>query len=146
MSTQPTPETNAPANYIVVVNGRGVLQTCIAKGTLEEVTQLAETTLLSGFEVHVYSLRLATPHGRPSYLPEGVNPLACEFNMWDAEDEFHDLTNSIVMNLDEHTEGMAKRYLQQCIEQLQEELRKLEPEHIVTEPMFKEDTSGNQTV
>lgn len=132
-------------NFIIVVNGRGVLQTCIAKGTLESVTQMAEAVLLSGFEVHVYSLKLATPNGRPTYLPEGINPLACEFAMWDAQEEFQDLTNSILMHLDEHTEGMAVRYLQQCIDHLTEERAKLAEgsEHIASEPTF--DAPNEQT-
>jgi hypothetical protein len=132
-------EATQVTNFIVVVNGRGVLQTCIAKGTLDDVTRLADLVLLSGFEVHIYSLRLATPNGRPSYLPEGINPLACEFACWDASDEIHDLTNSIVMHMDEHTEAAAARYLQQAIDQLTEELGKLQrsSEHIATsEPTF----------
>jgi len=130
--------TDEVSNFIVVVNGRGVLQTCITKGTLEQVTEKAESILLSGFEVHIYSLKLATPNGRPTYLPDGVNPLACEWAMWDAVEEIRDLTDSIVMRMEEHTEGMARRYLQQAIDQLQEELGKLQAQPVeqATEPTF----------
>jgi hypothetical protein len=126
-------ETSQQSNFIVVIHGRGVLQTCIAKGTLEEVTQKAEGCLLSGFEVHVYSLKLTTS-GRPTYLPEGINPLQQEFNMWDASDEFHDLTTSILNNCEEHTSGMAKRYLQQVIDKLQEEMTLLNEDANVHSP------------
>lgn len=129
--------TSEVSNFIVVIHGRGVLHTCLAKGTEEDVKQKAEGCLLSGFEVHLYSLKLAT-NSRPSYLPEGVNPLQQEFHLWDAQEEFEELTSNITMHLDEHTIGMSKRYIQQCIEQLQEELAKLEPESSerVEEPTF----------
>jgi len=131
--------TQEVSNYIVVIHGRGVLQTCLTKGTLEDVCERAEACLLSGFEVHVYSLKLNTS-GRPSYLPESISPLQQEFHMWDAADEFSDLVNSIVMTCDSHTVGMSKRYIQQCIEQLNDELAKLTPsegsEHIANEPTF----------
>lgn len=128
--------TEEVSNYIVLVYGRGVLQACIAKGTLEDVTRSAEGCLLSGFEVHVYSLKLTTSGGRPSYLPDGINPLQREFCMWDASDEVHDLCNSIVMHMDEHTEGMAKRYLAQAIEELTSALGRLEEVESVREPQF----------
>lgn len=131
--------TDEIASYIVVVHGRGALKTCLAKGTLVQVTERAEACLLAGFEVHVYSLKAETC-GRPAYLPEGLTVLQQEFNMWDAEDEFKDLTSSIINHLDEHTEGMARRYLEQCIAQLGEEMRKLTPgeaaEHNANTPSF----------
>jgi hypothetical protein len=136
------------SNFIVVVHGRGVLQTCIAKGTLEEVTERAEAVLLSGFEIHVYSLKLATSN-RPSYLVAGIDPLQQEFNMWDAEDEFKDLAQSIVNNSEEHTKGMAQKYIRQCIDDLTEELNKLAEgsEHIQpSEPTFKEKVQHGEQV
>lgn len=118
--------TQEVSNYIIVVHGRGVLKTCLTKGTHDQVLQRAEACLLSGFEVHLYSLKLETSN-RPAYLPEGVTPLQSEFNLWDAAEEFKDLTNSITMHCDEHTAGMSLRYLRQCVEQLEEEIRLLTP-------------------
>jgi hypothetical protein len=139
--------TQEVASYIVVLHGRGLLKTCLAKGTLDDVLKKADACLLSGFEVHVYSLKLET-NNRPAYLPEGVTPLQREFHAWDAADEFQDLTNSIVMHCDEHTVGMSKRYLQQSIDQLTEELNKLPNENgepsISSEPSFPAgDTTGS---
>lgn len=131
-----TDQASAEVNFIVSLHGRGLHQVCIAKGTLEDVTQRAEACLLAGFEVAVYSLKLNTTDGRPPYLPVGINPLQREFVMWDAVDEVHDLTNGIIMHMDEHTEGMARRYLQQAIDELTSALEKLEAVPTSNEPTF----------
>jgi len=126
------------SNYIVVIHGRGVLHACIAKGTLEQVTEKAEGCLLSGFEVHMYSLKLAEHTTHLTYLPSGINLLREEFHMWDAAEEITDMVNGIKMHMDSHTTGMSKIYLQQAIEELQAELDKISagPGTQVSEPTF----------
>jgi hypothetical protein len=69
-------------------------------------------------------------------MPEGLTPLQQEFNMWDAKEEFTDMVNSIVMRTEEHTINMGRIYLQQCIEQLQEQLSLLSPQAEATGPAF----------
>lgn len=131
------------SNYVVVVHGRGVLHVALAKGTLEEVTERAEGCLLSGFEVHVYSLKLDDVTRSLTYLPAGLSLLKQEWHMWDAGEEVKDLTDSIINHMDEHTAGMARRYLTQAIGQLQEELVKLEPQ--TPDPQFTEPEAEGST-
>jgi hypothetical protein len=132
-----------PNNFIVVIHGRGVLHTCIAKGTLEEVTEKAEACLLSGFEVHVYALKLDPTVSHLTYLPTGVDLLQRVFHMWDAKDEVSELVSNIMIHMDEHTEGMAKRYVQQAIDELTEQLQTLNAgsETQVHEPSFDQPES-----
>lgn len=114
-------DSNPASNFIVVLHGRGALYACLARGTLAEVAELCQEECNMGFEVHIYSLK-ATTSGRPSTVVQGLTPLQQEWQLWDAEEEFKDLTNSIINHCDEHTLAGSKRYLEQCIRQLQEQL------------------------
>lgn len=138
--------TQAPtSNFIVVMHGRGVLYTCLAKGDLDSVAEQCQRLCDSGFEVHIYSLK-PNAKGKPSEIPAVFTLLQQEWQLWDATEEFTDLTNSIINHTDEHTLGGTLRYLDQCIQQLTDHRERVQEATRALTPASGGEASNTPTI
>lgn len=125
--TTPMTSSDEVQSYIVVTQGRGVLFTCIVKGTHNGVAEACQKYVKQGMEVHIYTLKPSTK-GFTLTPIEGATELQEVWHLFDATDTYEDYTGMIVRSLDDHTVKASQDYLQQVINNLQAEQRRLTTE------------------